>query len=211
MRRNNFSWDNFQERVFLENQLDRRIQFFLIFIVISVVVSLFIPVKEIALMFLILFVIISWLLVVSIYNTYSKLKSIEKEIGKTATLKDKLIRFTYSLILPIFSALLLTIFLLLIASGSIDSILPYKIKANEIAKETTKKVEEVVSQKIKPQKDVSKYFKSVDSIALENKDNVVMVDSSLLKVGQQKQSSKKKDIKSKIDPNFKSIEKVIND
>ncbi|MCX7874666.1 MAG: hypothetical protein N2321_00720 [Melioribacteraceae bacterium] len=212
MRRNTNTWDNYQERAFLENQLDRRIQFFLFFIVLSIVVALLIPSKEIAVMLLILFVITSWLLVVSIYYSSSKLKNVEKEIGKDFSLKDKLIRFLYTIVLPIFTALLLTFFLLLIVSGTIDSILPYKQKVIETSKETVKKVEEVVDKKVKSPKNDPNYFKSVDSVISDSRSNYVVIDTSLTKVEQQNKNNKKQITKKpKVDPNFKSIEKIINE
>lgn len=212
MKRNSNSWDNFQERIFLENQLDKRIQFFLVFIVISIAVSLLIPSKEVALMFLILFVIIGWLLVVSIFYTSSKLKNIEKEIGKEISFKEKLVRALYTVLLPIISAFLLTVFLLLVVSGSIDSFLPYKQKVIDASKETIKKVEDAVDKKIKPKNDASKYFKTVDSIISDSRSNYVIVDSSLVKVNEENKNSKKpQKPKPKNDPNFKSIDKIISD
>lgn len=212
MKRNTNSWDSFQERVFLENQLDRRIQFYLVFIVISIAVSLLIPSKEIAIMFLILFVIVSWLLVTSIFSTSSKLKNVEKELGKEFSVKEKLIRSSYTLLLPILSSLLLTFFLLLVVSGSIDSILPYKQKLVDSTKEMINKVENTVDKKLKPNNDASRYFKTVDSVISDSRNNYVIVDSSLIKVKEENKNLKKPvKPKPKTDPNFKSIDKIIND
>ncbi|MDF1612955.1 hypothetical protein [Stygiobacter electus] len=212
MKRNANSWDSFQERVFLENQLDRRIQFYLVFIVISIAVSLLIPSKEIAIMFLILFVIVSWLLVTSIFFTSSKLKNVEKELGKEFSVKEKLIRSSYTLLLPILSSLLLTFFLLLVVSGSIDSILPYKQKLVDSTKEMINKVENTVDKKLKPNNDASRYFKTVDSVFSDSRNNYVIVDSSLIKVKEENKNLKKPvKPKPKTDPNFKSIDKIIND
>ncbi len=212
MKRNTNSWDSFQERVFLENQLDRRIQFYLVFIVISIAVSLLIPSKEIAIMFLILFVIVSWLLVTSIFFTSSKLKNVEKELGKEFSVKEKLIRSSYTLLLPILSSLLLTFFLLLVVSGSIDSILPYKQKLVDSTKEMINKVENTVDKKLKPNNDASRYFKTVDSVISDSRNNYVIVDSSLIKVKEENKNLKKPvKPKPKTDPNFKSIDKIIND
>ncbi|MBI5808222.1 MAG: hypothetical protein HZA74_07445 [Ignavibacteriales bacterium] len=213
MRRNTSSWDNFQERAFLENQLDRRIQFFLIFIVVSIAVTLLIPTKEIAMMFLILSVIASWLLVVSIIATNSKLKNVEKEIGKSTGLKDKIVKILYAIALPILSAVLITTFLLLVVSGSIDSILPYKTKVATVVNEGVKKATETLDKSLKTKKEnPSKYFKSVDSIITENKNNYVVIDTNVAKGIQQKTVEKKTIVKKpKSNPNFKSIEKIIND
>ena len=212
MKRNANSWDSFQERVFLENQLDRRIQFYLVFIVISIAVSLLIPSKEIAIMFLILFVIVSWLLVTSIFFTSSKLKNVEKELGKEFSVKEKLIRSSYTLLLPILSSLLSTFFLLLVVSGSIDSILPYKQKLVDSTKEMINKVENTVDKKLKPNNDASRYFKTVDSVISDSRNNYVIVDSSLIKVKEENKNLKKPvKPKPKTDPNFKSIDKIIND
>ncbi len=212
MKRNTNSWDSFQERVFLENQLDRRIQFYLVFIVISIAVSLLIPSKEIAIMFLILFVIVSWLLVTSIFFTSSKLKNVEKELGKEFSVKEKLIRSSYTLLLPILSSLLSTFFLLLVVSGSIDSILPYKQKLVDSTKEMINKVENTVDKKLKPNNDASRYFKTVDSVISDSRNNYVIVDSSLIKVKEENKNLKKPvKPKPKNDPNFKSIDKIIND
>ncbi|MFZ5946742.1 MAG: hypothetical protein ACOYU5_02090 [Stygiobacter sp.] len=212
MKRNTNSWDSFQERVFLENQLDRRVQFYLVFIVISIAVSLLIPSKEIAIMFLILFVIVSWLLVTSIFSTSSKLKNVEKELGKEFSVKEKLIRSSYTLLLPILSSLLLTFFLLLVVSGSIDSILPYKQKLVDSTKEMINKVENTVDKKLKPNNDASRYFKTVDSVISDSRNNYVIVDSSLIKVKEENKNLKKPvKPKPKNDPNFKSIDKIIND
>lgn len=212
MKRNTNSWDSFQERVFLENQLDRRVQFYLVFIVISIAVSLLIPSKEIAIMFLILFVIVSWLLVTSIFSTSSKLKNVEKELGKEFSLKEKLIRSSYTLLLPILSSLLLTFFLLMVVSGSIDSILPYKQKVVDSTKEMINKVENTVDKKLKPNNDASRYFKTVDSVISDSRNNYVIVDSSLIKVKEENKNLKKPvKPKPKTDPNFKSIDKIIND
>ena len=213
MRRNTSSWDNFQERAFLENQLDRRIQFFLIFIVVSIAVTLLIPTKEIAMMFLVLSVIASWLLVVSIIATNNKLKNVEKEIGKSTGLKDKIVKILYAIALPILSAVLITTFLLLVVSGSIDSILPYKTKVTTVVNEGVKKATETLDKSLKTKKEnPSKYFKSVDSIITENKNNYVVIDTNVAKGIQQKTVEKKPIVKKpKSNPNFKSIEKIIND
>lgn len=213
MRRNTSSWDNFQERAFLENQLDRRIQFFLIFIVVSIAVTLLIPTKEIAMMFLVLSVIASWLLVVSIIATNNKLKNVEKEIGKSTGLKDKIVKILYAIALPILSAVLITTFLLLVVSGSIDSILPYKTKVAIVVNEGVKKATETLDKSLKTKKEnPSKYFKSVDSIITENKNNYVVIDTNVAKGIQQKTVEKKTIVKKpKSNPNFKSIEKIIND
>lgn len=213
MRRNTSSWDNFQERAFLENQLDRRIQFFLIFIVVSIAVTLLIPTKEIAMMFLVLSVIASWLLVVSIIATNNKLKNVEKEIGKSTGLKDKIVKILYAIALPILSAVLITTFLLLVVSGSIDSILPYKTKVAIVVNEGVKKATETLDKSLKTKKEnPSKYFKSVDSIITENKNNYVVIDTNVAKGIQQKTVEKKPIVKKpKSNPNFKSIEKIIND
>lgn len=213
MRRNTSSWDNFQERAFLENQLDRRIQFFLIFIVVSIAVTLLIPTKEIAMMFLVLSVIASWLLVVSIIATNNKLKNVEKEIGKSTGLKDKIVKILYAIALPILSAVLITTFLLLVVSGSIDSILPYKTKVATVVNEGVKKATETLDKSLKTKKEnPSKYFKSVDSIITENKNNYVVIDTNVAKGIQQKTVEKKPIVKKpKSNPNFKSIEKIIND
>lgn len=213
MRRNTSSWDNFQERAFLENQLDRRIQFFLIFIVVSIAVTLLIPTKEIAMMFLVLSVIASWLLVVSIIATNNKLKNVEREIGKSTGLKDKIVKILYAIALPILSAVLITTFLLLVVSGSIDSILPYKTKVAIVVNEGVKKATETLDKSLKTKKEnPSKYFKSVDSIITENKNNYVVIDTNVAKGIQQKTVEKKPIVKKpKSNPNFKSIEKIIND
>lgn len=213
MRRNTSSWDNFQERAFLENQLDRRIQFFLIFIVVSIAVTLLIPTKEIAMMFLVLSVIASWLLVVSIIATNNKLKNVEREIGKSTGLKDKIVKILYAIALPILSAVLITTFLLLVVSGSIDSILPYKTKVAIVVNEGVKKATETLDKSLKTKKEnPSKYFKSVDSIITENKNNYVVIDTNVAKGIQQKTVEKKTIVKKpKSNPNFKSIEKIIND
>lgn len=213
MRRNTSSWDNFQERAFLENQLDRRIQFFLIFIVVSIAVTLLIPTKEIAMMFLVLSVIASWLLVVSIIATNNKLKNVEKEIGKASGLKDKIVKILYAIALPILSAVLITTFLLLVVSGSIDSILPYKTKVTTVVNEGVKKATESLDKSLKTKKEnPSKYFKSVDSIITESKNNFVVIDTNIAKGIQQKTVEKKPIVKKpKSNPNFKSIEKIIND
>lgn len=213
MRRNTSSWDNFQERAFLENQLDRRIQFFLIFIVVSIAVTLLIPTKEIAMMFLVLSVIASWLLVVSIIATNNKLKNVEKEIGKASGLKDKIVKILYAIALPILSAVLITTFLLLVVSGSIDSILPYKTKVTTVVNEGVKKATESLDKSLKTKKEnPSKYFKSVDSIITESKNNYVVIDTNIAKGIQQKTNEKKPIVKKpKSNPNFKSIEKIIND
>jgi hypothetical protein len=213
LRRNTSSWDNFQERAFLENQLDRRIQFFLIFIVVSIAVTLLIPTKEIAMMFLVLSVIASWLLVVSIIATNNKLKNVEKEIGKSTGLKDKIVKILYAIALPILSAVLITTFLLLVVSGSIDSILPYKTKVATVVNEGVKKATETLDKSLKTKKEnPSKYFKSVDSIITENKNNYVVIDTNVAKGIQQKTVEKKPIVKKpKSNPNFKSIEKIIND
>lgn len=213
MRRNTSSWDNFQERAFLENQLDRRIQFFLIFIVVSIAVTLLIPTKEIAMMFLVLSVIASWLLVVSIIATNNKLKNVEREIGKSTGLKDKIVKILYAIALPILSAVLITTFLLLVVSGSIDSILPYKTKVTTVVNEGVKKATETLDKSLKTKKEnPSKYFKSVDSIITENKNNYVVIDTNVAKGIQQKTVEKKPIVKKpKSNPNFKSIEKIIND
>lgn len=213
MRRNTSSWDNFQERAFLENQLDRRIQFFLIFIVVSIAVTLLIPTKEIAMMFLVLSVIASWLLVVSIIATNNKLKNVEKEIGRSTGLKDKIVKILYAIALPILSAVLITTFLLLVVSGSIDSILPYKTKVATVVNEGVKKATETLDKSLKTKKEnPSKYFKSVDSIITENKNNYVVIDTNVAKEIQQKTVEKKPIVKKpKSNPNFKSIEKIIND
>lgn len=213
MRRNTSSWDNFQERAFLENQLDRRIQFFLIFIVVSIAVTLLIPTKEIAMMFLVLSVIASWLLVVSIIATNNKLKNVEREIGKSTGLKDKIVKILYAIALPILSAVLITTFLLLVVSGSIDSILPYKTKVATVVNEGVKKATETLDKSLKTKKEnPSKYFKSVDSIITENKNNYVVIDTNVAKGIQQKTVEKKPIVKKpKSNPNFKSIEKIIND
>jgi len=213
LRRNTSSWDNFQERAFLENQLDRRIQFFLIFIVVSIAVTLLIPTKEIAMMFLVLSVIASWLLVVSIIATNNKLKNVEKEIGKSTGLKDKIVKILYAIALPILSAVLITTFLLLVVSGSIDSILPYKTKVTTVVNEGVKKATETLDKSLKTKKEnPSKYFKSVDSIITENKNNYVVIDTNVAKGIQQKTVEKKTIVKKpKSNPNFKSIEKIIND
>lgn len=213
MRRNTSSWDNFQERAFLENQLDRRIQFFLIFIVVSIAVTLLIPTKEIAMMFLVLSVIASWLLVVSIIATNNKLKNVEKEIGKSTGLKDKIVKILYAIALPILSAVLITTFLLLVVSGSIDSILPYKTKVATVVNEGVKKATETLDKSLKTKKEnPSKYFKSVDSIITENKNNYVVIDTNVAKGIQQKTVEEKTIVKKpKSNPNFKSIEKIIND
>lgn len=213
MRRNTSSWDNFQERAFLENQLDRRIQFFLIFIVVSIAVTLLIPTKEIAMMFLVLSVIASWLLVVSIIATNNKLKNVEKEIGKASGLKDKIVKILYAIALPILSAVLITTFLLLVVSGSIDSILPYKTKDTTVVNEGVKKATESLDKSLKTKKEnPSKYFKSVDSIITESKNNYVVIDTNIAKGIQQKTNEKKPIVKKpKSNPNFKSIEKIIND
>jgi len=212
LRRNTSSWDNFQERAFLENQLDRRIQFFLIFIVVSIAVTLLIPTKEIAMMFLVLSVIASWLLVVSIIATNNKLKNVEREIGKSTGLKDKIVKILYAIALPILSAVLITTFLLLVVSGSIDSILPYK-KVTTVVNEGVKKATETLDKSLKTKKEnPSKYFKSVDSIITENKNNYVVIDTNVAKGIQQKTVEKKTIVKKpKSNPNFKSIEKIIND
>jgi len=213
LRRNTSSWDNFQERAFLENQLDRRIQFFLIFIVVSIAVTLLIPTKEIAMMFLVLSVIASWLLVVSIIATNNKLKNVEREIGKSTGLKDKIVKILYAIALPILSAVLITTFLLLVVSGSIDSILPYKTKVTTVVNEGVKKATETLDKSLKTKKEnPSKYFKSVDSIITENKNNYVVIDTNVAKGIQQKTVEKKPIVKKpKSNPNFKSIEKIIND
>lgn len=213
MRRNTSSWDNFQERAFLENQLDRRIQFFLIFIVVSIAVTLLIPTKEIAMMFLVLSVIASWLLVVSIIATNNKLKNVEKEMGKASGLKDKIVKILYAIALPILSAVLITTFLLFVVSGSIDSILPYKTKDTTVVNEGVKKATESLDKSLKTKKEnPSKYFKSVDSIITESKNNFVVIDTNIAKGIQQKTNGKKTIVKKpKSNPNFKSIEKIIND
>lgn len=164
-------------------------------------------------MFLILSVITSWLLVVAIISTSNKLKNIEKEIGKSFSLKDKIVKFLYAMALPIFSAVLITTFLLLAVSGNIDSILPYKTNAVNIVNDNIKKVSEKVDKPFNGKKEnQSKYFKSVDSIITENKSNFVVIDTNLTKGIQQNKTEKKSILKlPKSNPNFKNIEKVIND
>jgi hypothetical protein len=185
----------------------------LIFIVVSIAVTLLIPTKEIAMMFLVLSVIASWLLVVSIIATNNKLKNVEKEIGKSTGLKDKIVKILYAIALPILSAVLITTFLLLVVSGSIDSILPYKTKVATVVNEGVKKATETLDKSLKTKKEnPSKYFKSVDSIITENKNNYVVIDTNVAKGIQQKTVEKKPIVKKpKSNPNFKSIEKIIND
>lgn len=157
------SWDAFQERIFLEGQLERRLQFFLFFFIGTIVVSLIISRKEMAMIFLVAAVIVSWLLTVSLWFFVNRINSADKALAATTDdspkFMDRTLRFFLAKVLPITASVILTVFLMAGVSGVADSILPYKQKAAEVI-EKGKVIIESVEQK-QPDRN---HFVSVDSV-----------------------------------------------
>ncbi len=182
------SWDKLQERVYLESKLERKLQFFLFFFIVSVVISLIISQKEIAMIFLVIAVIISWLLTVSLWFFVNKINSVDKTLAASENggpnFMERTTRFILAKVLPITASILLTMFLMVGVGGIADSILPYKQKVSDVIKDGKDKIESISERK--PKKNV---FVNVDSVVDNSKtkapkgaevtfDNTIMTQTS---------------------------------
>lgn len=182
------SWDAFQERIYLESQLERKLQFFFFFFIVAIVIALIISQKEIAMIFLVVAVIVSWLLTVSLWFFVNKLNSADKSLaavsGTGPRFMERTLRFFLAKVLPITASVILTIFLMVGVSGIADSILPYKQKVADVIEKGKDKIESVTQSK--PD---GSHFTSVDSIVDNSKttprkgaevtfDNTIMSQSS---------------------------------
>jgi len=178
------SWDNLQERVYLESQLERRLQLFLFFFIVTIIVSLIISQKEIAMIFLVIAVIISWLLTVSLWVFVNKLNAADKSLpdseGGGPKFMEKSLRFFLAKVLPISASILLTMFLITGVSGLADAVLPYKQKVADVIEAGKEKIETIAEKS--PEK---RHFTSVDSVVdntkiTPRKGAEVTVDNSIL-------------------------------
>jgi hypothetical protein len=161
------SWDAIQERIFLESQLERRLQFFLFFFIAVVVISLIIPPKEIAMIFLVLTVILSWLLTVSLWFLANRVNAADKALPTQSAgprFMEKGIRFFLAKVLPVTASFILTSFLIVGISGVADSLLPYKHKVEQAIESGEKKIDRVYSER-----EDGSHFESVDSLIEKNK------------------------------------------
>ena len=162
------SWDAFQERIFLETQLEKRMQFFLFFFIGTIIISLIVSQKEIAMIFLVVAVIVTWLLTVSLWFFVNRVNAADKALAANAgtgpRFMEKSLRFFLAKVLPVTASLLLTSFLLVGISGVADSILPYKQKILQAVEKGKNKIESVYTER----SDGSN-FESVDSVIEESK------------------------------------------
>ncbi len=162
------SWDAFQERMFLETQLEKRMQFFLFFFIGSIIISLIISQKEIAMIFLVVAVIVIWLLTVSLWFFVNRVNAADKALAASAgtgpRFMERGLRFFLAKVLPVTASILLTSFLLVGISGVADSILPYKQKVLQVVEKGKNKIESVYSKKPEVNN-----FESVDSVIEEGK------------------------------------------
>lgn len=162
------SWDAFQERIFLETQLEKRLQFFLFFFIGTIIISLIISQKEIAMIFLVVAVIVIWLLTVSLWFFVNRVNAADKALAASAgtgpRFMERTLRFFLAKVLPVAASLLLTSFLLVGISGVADTILPYKQKVVQAVEKGKDKIESVYTK----QSDGSN-FESVDSVIEEGK------------------------------------------
>lgn len=162
------SWDAFQERMFLETQLEKRLQFFLFFFIGTIIISLIISQKEIAMIFLVIAVIVIWLLTVSLWFFVNRVNAADKALAASAgagpRFMERSLRFFLAKVLPVTASILLTSFLLVGISGVADTILPYKQKVLQAVETGKEKIESVYSKKPEVNN-----FESVDSVIEEGK------------------------------------------
>lgn len=166
-------WSLNQERVFSEELMNKRINFFLIFFVILFVAVLFVKEKEMISFMLIAGTVITWILSFSIFSTTRKvnriIKMLKKEGGHPLSSLDSksfdlINRFLIGYALPIFCSIIITTGSVLSVSGTLNLYLPFKEevtrKAEQI-KEDVKKSLPKTKEKSRP----SKYFQPIDSVA----------------------------------------------
>ncbi len=169
------SWDAFQERMYLESQLERKLQFFFFFFVGAIVISLIISQKEAAMIFLVVSVIAIWLLAVSLWFFVNRINSVDKSLaasgaGTGPKFMERTLRFFLAKVLPVACAVILTSFLIVGISGVADSILPYKQKVVNVVESGIEKGKDIfdgVGSTNNSKKE--NHFESVDSVIEKGK------------------------------------------
>lgn len=166
------SWDAFQERMFLESQLERKLQFFFFFFIGAVVISLIISQKEAAMIFLVVSVIAIWLLAVSLWFFVNRINSVDKSLaasGAGPKFMEKTLRFFLAKVLPVACAVILTSFLIVGISGVADSILPYKQKVANVVESGIEKGKDIIDGVGLTNSKKESHFESVDSVIEKGK------------------------------------------
>ncbi len=166
------SWDAFQERIFLESQLERKLQFFFFFFIGAIVISLIISQKEAAMIFLVVSVIAIWLLAVSLWFFVNRINSVDKSLsasGAGPKFMNRSLRFFLAKVLPVACAVILTSFLIVGISGVADSILPYKQKVVNVVESGIEKGKDIIDGAGSNSKKKESHFESVDSVIEQGK------------------------------------------
>lgn len=168
------SWDAFQERMYLESQLERKLQFFFFFFIGAIVISLIISQKEAAMIFLVVSVIAVWLLAVSLWFFVNRINSVDKSLaasgaGTGPKFMEKTLRFFLAKVLPVACAVILTSFLIVGISGVADSILPYKQKVVNVVESGIEKGKDIFDGVGSKNSKKESHFESVDSVIEKGK------------------------------------------
>ncbi|MBI1936722.1 MAG: hypothetical protein HYS25_01215 [Ignavibacteriales bacterium] len=166
-------WSLNQERVFSEELMNKRINFFLIFFILLLVAAFFIKEKEIVSFILAAGTVITWILSFSIFSITRKvnriIKMLKRETGHPLSSLDTksfdlINRFLIGYALPVFCSVIITIGSALSVSGALNLYMPFKeevTRKTEQIKEDVKKSLPKTKEKSRP----SKYFQPIDSVS----------------------------------------------
>ncbi|MFA7229039.1 MAG: hypothetical protein WC061_08385 [Melioribacteraceae bacterium] len=194
-------WNSVQERTFLENLLNQRISFFLIFFSLIIAGTVFIKSKIFFLAIMSIGVVISWVLALTIFVTVNRLGSLDNKLFA------RIVRWLIGYFLPFFCSMLITIALAAGAFGYLDSYLLQDLGKVKTVEEGIKKIEKAIANKDSSTLKNDPNFKDINTVIKEGA-RIEQADQTAQKAAVE---VKKNSAPLKPNPNFKSIESIINE
>lgn len=201
----NRDYDSDQEKAFLENLLNQRVSFFLIFFALVLAAAFFVKSKMFFLAILFLGFIISWVLSLTIFVTARKLGSIEKNLF------SKIVRWLVGYFLPFFCSAIITAGFLSGAMGYFDTYLTVDLGKVPSVEQGIKKIGETLGKPDSAALRNNPNFKNIDDVIKEQAKQAAAESGAVNDSLKGKNTQKDKAVKAKPNPNFKSIESILDE
>lgn len=181
----NYNLELNQERAFWENQLNQKINFFLLFFALIIAGVVLSKSREFTVTVLLVGAVILWFLSLMIMNATRKINIVIKELMKDekypvalidSRSRGRIFRIIVGYGLPIFCAVVVTLAFISGVSGLYSFGFPTKTEVIQTVEKTVDKVKEKLANQKKADTS-AKYFQSVDNAIAEGDQKVVIVDS----------------------------------
>jgi hypothetical protein len=195
-------WNSNQERTFLENLLNQRISFFLIFFSLVIAGAVFIKSKIFFLAIMFIGLVICWVLALMIFVTVNRLGSLDKKIFA------RMVRWLIGYFLPFFCSLLVTAAFAVGAMGYFDAWLTVDAGNVKTVEQGIKKIEKAIAKKDSSETKNNPNFKDINTVI---KEGAVLEKPASLTQKTPESGVKKSTPAMKPNPNFKSIESIIGE